>query len=264
LAGTGAAATATMTHYLWQPGKNVSNDTCLLDHLLKRDHCVCEFWHVFEDPQSLISYNLKKLIDGGLIEIYYRSNHKIYKINNGVIPVIREIIAAVPASNMLAISNRFNAISPQYSGQRTIMTKADDAHRCFLTRFTCSAAVFSTFSEELGLDPDTAKKIACGFGAGISRTGNICGAVSGALMVIGLKYGKSVEGDEAATEKTRTLVRQFISEFTAKNGSVNCTALLGYDMTTPEGYEAALGSALFLTRCPALVRDAADILERIL
>jgi len=48
--------------------------------LQKRDHCVCEFWYVFEEPQNLISYNLKKLRDGGLIESYYRSNHKIYRI----------------------------------------------------------------------------------------------------------------------------------------------------------------------------------------
>ena len=69
--------------------------------------------------------------------------------------------------------------------------------------FTCSSAVFSSFSEALGLHPETAKKISCGFGAGISKTGNICGAVSGAIMVIGLKFGKAKEGDEAATEKTR-------------------------------------------------------------
>jgi C_GCAxxG_C_C family probable redox protein len=144
------------------------------------------------------------------------------------------------------------------------MTKSDDAYRCFMSRFTCSAAVFSAFSDDLGLDPDTAKKIACGFGAGISRTGNICGAVSGAIMVIGLKYGKTSAGDEAATEKTRALTRQFIQEFTAKNGSINCTALLGYDMSTPDGYTAAKDSGLFISKCPALVRDAADILEKIL
>ena len=63
--------------------------------LLARDHCVCEFWHVFEEPQNLISYNLKKLKDGGLIESYYRSSHKIYKINEGIAPVIRKITAAV-------------------------------------------------------------------------------------------------------------------------------------------------------------------------
>jgi ArsR family transcriptional regulator len=64
--------------------------------LLKRDHCVCEFWYVFEEPQNLISYNLKKLRDGGIIESYYRSNHKIYKISERIAPVIRKITAAVP------------------------------------------------------------------------------------------------------------------------------------------------------------------------
>ena len=142
------------------------------------------------------------------------------------------------------------------------MTKADDAHRCFIRRFTCSAAVFSTFSKELGLDPDTAKKIACGFGAGISKTGNICGAVSGAVMVIGLAYGKTEDGDDAATGKTRALVREFLQEFTARHGSVNCTELLGYNLSDPAEYEKARGMKLFTTKCPELVRDAAAILEK--
>lgn len=59
--------------------------------LLRRDHCVCEFYYVFEEPQSLISYNLKKLKEGGLVGSYYRSNHKIYKINEGIVPLIRKI-----------------------------------------------------------------------------------------------------------------------------------------------------------------------------
>ncbi len=63
--------------------------------LLNRDHCVCEFFYVFEEPQNLISYNLKKLRGGGLIESYYRSNHKIYKINERAAPAIRKITAAV-------------------------------------------------------------------------------------------------------------------------------------------------------------------------
>jgi C_GCAxxG_C_C family probable redox protein len=144
------------------------------------------------------------------------------------------------------------------------MTRSDEAFRCFMSRFTCSSSVFSTFSDELGLDPDTAKKIGCGFGAGISRTGNICGAVSGAIMVIGLKYGKTQADDEAATEKTRSLVRQFIHEFEQKNGSVNCIDLLGYDLSDPEAFSVAKDSGLFVTKCPTLVRDAADILEKIL
>jgi len=63
--------------------------------LLERDHCVCEFFYVFEEPRNLISYNLKKLKDGGLIESYYRSSHKIYKIRDEVAPVIRNITTAI-------------------------------------------------------------------------------------------------------------------------------------------------------------------------
>ena len=144
------------------------------------------------------------------------------------------------------------------------MTKPDDADRYFMRRFTCSAAVFSAYSEELGLDADTARKIACGFGAGVSKTGNICGAVSGAIMAIGLKYGKAEEEDEAATEKTRMLVRQFVKVFTEKHGSVNCTELLGYNLSIPEEFEKARKAGLFKEKCTALVRDSAEILEEIL
>lgn len=144
------------------------------------------------------------------------------------------------------------------------MAKPDDAVANYKAGFTCSSAVLSAFSDELGLDSETAKKIACGFGAGISRTGNNCGAVSGAILVIGLKYGKVHQGDDAATEKTRSLVREFIREFSVRNGSINCTELLGYNLDNPEEYEKARGERLFFTKCPALVRDAAGILERIL
>ena len=65
--------------------------------LLRRDHCVCEFFYVFAEPQNLISYNLKVLRDGGLITSYYRSNHKIYKMVDDAEPVIRKITSAVPA-----------------------------------------------------------------------------------------------------------------------------------------------------------------------
>ncbi len=144
------------------------------------------------------------------------------------------------------------------------MTKSDVALASFNQGFTCSSAVFSSFADELGLEERTAGKIACGFGAGISRTGNICGAVSGAIMVIGLKYGKAEQGDDAATDKTRALTRDFIREFTQKNGSVNCTELLGYNLRNQDEYEAAARAKLFRTKCPLLVRDAAVILEKIL
>ena len=144
------------------------------------------------------------------------------------------------------------------------MTKLDYALASFRNGFTCSAAVFSAFSEDLGLDQETAKRCSCGFGAGISKTGNICGAVSGSILVIGLKYGKTKQGDDAATEKTRALVREFMQEFTKRHGSVNCTELLGYNLSNPDEYEMARHNKLFVTKCPELVGDATAILEKIL
>ena len=70
-------------------------------------------------------------------------------------------------------------------------------------------------------------------------------------------------GDDAATEKTRALVRYFIHEFTEKNGSVSCTELLGYNLSNGNDYEKAREKKLFVTKCPELVRDATDILEKI-
>ena len=142
--------------------------------------------------------------------------------------------------------------------------KPDEAYATFISGFSCSAAVLSSFAEELGLDKETAYKIACGFGSGLSRTDNICGAVSGAIMVIGLKYGKVTPKDNAARDKTQMLVQQFLREFAKKNSSVNCTDLLGYNLGNPEEYAMARDKKLFVTKCPALVRDATEILEKLL
>jgi len=143
-------------------------------------------------------------------------------------------------------------------------TKSDEACATFTRGFSCSAAVLSSFAEELGLDKETAYKIACGFGSGLSRTDNICGAASGAIMVIGLKYGKVTPKDNAARDKTQMLVQQFLLEFAKKEGSVNCTDLLGYNLSNPEEYAQARDRKLFVTKCPALVRDATEILEKLL
>ena len=144
------------------------------------------------------------------------------------------------------------------------MTKADEAVASFKSGFSCSQAVLSSFSEELGLDRDTANSVACGFGGGIARTGNICGAVAGAIMVIGMKHGMTRQDDNAAREKTYALVQQFIRDYTAKNGSISCPDLLGYDMADPVQFKEAREKKVAAQKCPGLVEDAVIVLERIL
>jgi C_GCAxxG_C_C family probable redox protein len=125
-------------------------------------------------------------------------------------------------------------------------------------------AVFSAYAPDLGLDAETAASIASPFGAGISRTDEICGAVSGALMVIGLAQRKEDIRDAPSREKVYSLAQRFIGEFTARNGSVTCTELVGYDLSQQDQYREAKEQKAFATRCPKLIRDAGEILERIL
>ncbi len=144
------------------------------------------------------------------------------------------------------------------------MTKPDHAAARFNEGFSCSQAVVSSFAGDLGLDTDTANKIACGFGAGIARTGNTCGAVAGAVMVIGLKYGKARAGEDAAKERTYALVQEFITAFRAKNGSINCTELLGNDLRDPAQRTSAHAKGAVARKCPGFTRDAVEILEKMI
>jgi C_GCAxxG_C_C family probable redox protein len=144
------------------------------------------------------------------------------------------------------------------------MDRVEEAVNCIKSGFLCSQAILSTYGKEFGLDVTMANKIACGFGAGMSRIGATCGAVSGAFMVIGLKHGKCTASDNDSKEKTYRLVQQFVSEFIQRNKSTKCTDLLGLDLGNPEDYEKAKDRGLFMAICPKLVKDAAEILEDIL
>jgi len=141
------------------------------------------------------------------------------------------------------------------------MGKIEDAVTCFAGDFSCAQAVCSTYGPQLGLSRELAMKVAGAFGSGMGRLGQTCGAVTGALMVIGLRYGKTEAGDDEAKERTYTLAKEFADRFTARHGSIVCQELLGCDISTPEGKEFASAQGLFDTRCPTFVRDAAQILE---
>lgn len=129
---------------------------------------------------------------------------------------------------------------------------------------SCSQAILSVYGRDLGIDPETAVKVASAFGAGVVKTGEICGAVSGALMVIGLCQELEAIRDPASREGAYALARRFIDEFTARNQSVNCTELVGYDLSDPKQYDEAREKKVFATRCSKLVRDAGEILEGLL
>ncbi|MEI7810938.1 MAG: C-GCAxxG-C-C family protein [Ignavibacteria bacterium] len=144
------------------------------------------------------------------------------------------------------------------------MDKSEDAVEKFMSGFNCSQSVFSTYSEKLGLDSQTALKVACPFGAGMAYSGETCGAVTGALMLIGLKYGKYSLDDLAAKEKTYSLTHKFIEEFRKQYGSLKCSDLLGYDMTKPEEREVVLADSINKVTCPKYVQNASELIEKLL
>jgi C_GCAxxG_C_C family probable redox protein len=140
-------------------------------------------------------------------------------------------------------------------------TSAEKAAAIFDRSFNCSQSVFSAFSTRFGLSERTALKLASPFGGGIARQGEICGAVTGALMVLGLAHGAHIP---AGKEAIYQLARECMQRFSAKHGSCLCRELIGCDISTPEGWQKARESGKMKAICPGLVRDAAEIVQALL
>jgi len=129
--------------------------------------------------------------------------------------------------------------------------------------YNCCQAVLVAYAERHGLERNMALKLGSGFGSGVSQLGEMCGAVTGAVLVLGLKHGCGCAEDEAAKRKTEELVRKFVGRFKQRHGSMVCRQLLGCDPNKPEEFEWAVRQGLFATRCPKLVRHAVEILEEL-
>ena len=115
------------------------------------------------------------------------------------------------------------------------------------------------FGEGLGLDEGTCAKVSCAFGGGISHLGLTCGAVTGALMVIGLRHG----GPPEMKEQTYETANEFVERFTRLHGSTNCTQLVGYDLSKPDQLAEAREKLVFVDKCVRYVTDAVKILEEL-
>jgi C_GCAxxG_C_C family probable redox protein len=127
------------------------------------------------------------------------------------------------------------------------------------SRFNCAQTVFSLFAQDLGLDESTTLKIASGFGRGMA-CGGTCGAVTGALMVIGMKHGHFISETKAKAH-TKMLVRRFNERFKEQHGALTCWELLGFDISTPDGEDAAYVKGVFDSLCPVYIKTACDLLD---
>lgn len=143
------------------------------------------------------------------------------------------------------------------------LTHIEKAEKLFGERFRCSQAVLAAFAEELGLTEEQALKLGGCFGSGM-RKGEVCGACTGALMALGLKYGQYKAGDMESRLKADSVTERFLDEFKEENGSYICNELLNCDISTKQGRSYAIENRLFTEFCPKMVRSAAKIAEKLL
>lgn len=144
------------------------------------------------------------------------------------------------------------------------MTRGDKAKEFFLQGYNCAQAVALAYSDYLGMDNDTIAKVISGFGGGMGRMREVCGAVSGAVLVMSMLYGYS---DPKANETKMELyskIQEVGADFKNENGSIVCRELLelqkkGFDSPTPE---ARTGEYYKKRPCPELVKSSADLLEK--
>ena len=143
------------------------------------------------------------------------------------------------------------------------MSRIETAVSRFKDGCNCSQAILATYGEALGLPPETALRVACGFGGGMRRA-DVCGAVTGALMVLGLRHGPTSCPGQPQKNETYAQVQAFHARFAERQGTVMCRDLLGCDISTPDGQQKAQAEQLFKTICPEAVKMAAEILEEML
>ncbi|MHB1341330.1 MAG: C-GCAxxG-C-C family protein [Coriobacteriia bacterium] len=141
------------------------------------------------------------------------------------------------------------------------MSRVDTAGQLFTDGKSCSQAVFAAFAPSLGVDEAQALRLASGFGGGM-HIGATCGAATGAVLALGLRYA----GDDSGTDRHAVMaaVETFFERFADRVGAIDCPAILGCDIRTEEGQATSREQGLRESRCLPAVRAAASILEEML
>lgn len=141
------------------------------------------------------------------------------------------------------------------------MNKTEYAQNCLKRGCSCSQSVLSAFMGQFDLDKDTALRISSAFGGGMGGQGEVCGAVTAAFMVMGLKYGSTAPHVEEERDLISTKAGMFMNKFKSSKGSILCRDLLGADVGTSEGLNKAKIEGLFEIICPDVIGCSVEIIE---
>ncbi|MBP1672763.1 MAG: hypothetical protein H6Q25_578 [Bacteroidetes bacterium] len=131
----------------------------------------------------------------------------------------------------------------------------------FKSGLNCAQAVLTTFSEDLHLDSGIAKSVSIGFGGGMGRLQETCGAVTGSFMVLGIYNCQKYADNKIRKDHTYSMIQSFSDRFVSLHGTINCKRLLNCDLKTEKGQRFAKENNLFETICEKCITDSITILE---
>jgi C_GCAxxG_C_C family probable redox protein len=134
----------------------------------------------------------------------------------------------------------------------------------FKTGMNCAQAVLTTFSDKYKIDKNVALSLSCGFGGGMGRLQETCGAVTGSFMVIGAHCSEQYTDNKDKKEKSYAMIQEFDRQFTRIHGSTNCSKLLQVDLRTSEGQRAFNENKLSTEVCEKCIADSVSIVESLL
>jgi len=137
------------------------------------------------------------------------------------------------------------------------MKKADIAINTFNNNRNCAQSVIGAYAEQYNLDKETLYKLASAFGGGMGHSNGVCGAISGGLMVLGLKHNEKQFDKETTYAQTRHLMDEFIK----RNGTRDCEKLIGVDLMTEEGKKNFQSEGIKKKVCEKCIADVIDIIE---
>jgi len=137
------------------------------------------------------------------------------------------------------------------------------AAQLFLDGYNCAQAVAAAFSDVTGLTPEFSARMASSFGGGMGRMREVCGAVSGMLLVTGLLYGYDTPGNDAVKKELYARVQEMAGQFREASGSIICREILKNPASDPNPTPRT--ETFYQSRpCARMVFTAARILEEML
>jgi C_GCAxxG_C_C family probable redox protein len=141
------------------------------------------------------------------------------------------------------------------------MNRSEHAKELFLSGYNCAQSVLLSFADDLKYSKELAQKLAAGFGGGMGKQQETCGAVTGAIMVLGIYKGEQVNNNEELKAESYGSVKELASQFTAEFSTTKCKDLIGCDLNTPEGSAKFKEEKIMETVCADCVGKAVEIVE---